>query len=113
VDEDKAAIQQHYGTGYERERLADGSSRIEFTRTKELLGRSFLPRRPTSSTSAADQVPTRVGSPLRATGFTSSTCSYFTWSRPLPRPASPVKPLPSSWVTHATSLNPIRPLMRF
>src|SRR5512132_2538719 len=34
-----------YGTGYERERLAEGSSRIEFARTKELL-RRFLPSAP-------------------------------------------------------------------
>lgn len=36
---------EHYGTGYERERLAEGSSRIEFARTKELL-RRFLPSAP-------------------------------------------------------------------
>jgi ubiquinone/menaquinone biosynthesis C-methylase UbiE len=38
-------FREHYGTGYERERLAGGSSRIEFTRTKELL-RRFLPSAP-------------------------------------------------------------------
>jgi ubiquinone/menaquinone biosynthesis C-methylase UbiE len=36
---------EHYGTGYERDRLAEGSSRIEFARTKELL-RRFLPSAP-------------------------------------------------------------------
>jgi ubiquinone/menaquinone biosynthesis C-methylase UbiE len=45
VDGDEAAIPEHYATGYERERLSVGSSRIEFTRTKELLGR-FLPPSP-------------------------------------------------------------------
>ncbi len=39
------AMQEHYGAGYERERLAEGSSRIEFVRTKELLQR-FLPTPP-------------------------------------------------------------------
>jgi SAM-dependent methyltransferase len=38
-------IRGHYGTGYERERLTGGSSRIEFARTKELLWR-FLPPAP-------------------------------------------------------------------
>ncbi len=36
---------EHYGIGYERDRLAEGSSRIEFARTKELL-RRFLPSAP-------------------------------------------------------------------
>lgn len=40
-------IRGHYDAGYERERLAGGSSRIEFARTKELLGR-FLPSAPAS-----------------------------------------------------------------
>jgi ubiquinone/menaquinone biosynthesis C-methylase UbiE len=35
----------HYGTGYERERFADGTSRLEFVRTQELL-RRFLPPAP-------------------------------------------------------------------
>src|SRR5437899_10493583 len=39
VDEEIAG---HYRTGYERERLGGGTSRIEFARTKELLQR-FLP----------------------------------------------------------------------
>jgi SAM-dependent methyltransferase len=38
-------IREHYGTGYERERLTGGASRIEFARTKELL-RRFLPSTP-------------------------------------------------------------------
>jgi SAM-dependent methyltransferase len=38
-------IREHYGTGYERERLTVGSSRIEFARTNELLQR-FLPSAP-------------------------------------------------------------------
>jgi SAM-dependent methyltransferase len=42
---DEGAIHEHYATGYERERLARGSSRIEFARTKELL-RRFLPSAP-------------------------------------------------------------------
>jgi SAM-dependent methyltransferase len=42
---DDGTIREHYGTGYERERLTGGSSRIEFVRTKELLGR-FLPPAP-------------------------------------------------------------------
>jgi len=42
---DDGAIREHYGTGYERERLGGGSSRIEFARTKELL-RRFLPPAP-------------------------------------------------------------------
>jgi SAM-dependent methyltransferase len=45
VSDDDAALHEHYGTGYERDRLAAGSSRIEFTRTKELL-RRFLPPPP-------------------------------------------------------------------
>lgn len=42
---DEEAILRHYGTGYELERLSQGTSRIEFARTKELLGR-FLPSPP-------------------------------------------------------------------
>ena len=42
VDEEIAG---HYRTGYERERLGGGTSRIEFARTKELLQR-FLPPPP-------------------------------------------------------------------
>jgi SAM-dependent methyltransferase len=42
---DHGAMSQHYGTGYERERLTEGSSRIEYARTKELL-RRFLPPAP-------------------------------------------------------------------
>jgi ubiquinone/menaquinone biosynthesis C-methylase UbiE len=42
---DEEAILGHYGTGYELERLGEGASRIEFTRTKELL-RRFLPPPP-------------------------------------------------------------------
>jgi SAM-dependent methyltransferase len=42
---DEEAILRHYGTGYERERLSQGTSRIEFARTKELLER-FLPPPP-------------------------------------------------------------------
>lgn len=38
-------IREHYATGYEQGRLAEGSSRIEFARTKELL-RRFLPSAP-------------------------------------------------------------------
>jgi SAM-dependent methyltransferase len=38
-------IREHYRTGYERERLTVGSSRIEFARTNELLQR-FLPSAP-------------------------------------------------------------------
>jgi 2-polyprenyl-3-methyl-5-hydroxy-6-metoxy-1,4-benzoquinol methylase len=38
-------FREHYETGYERGRLAGGSSRIEFARTKELL-RRFLPSAP-------------------------------------------------------------------
>jgi ubiquinone/menaquinone biosynthesis C-methylase UbiE len=33
----------HYGTGYERDRLKAGTSRIEFARTTELLGRHLPP----------------------------------------------------------------------
>jgi len=44
---DQEAILKHYGTGYEKERLAAGASRIEFVRTKELL-RRFLPPPPAS-----------------------------------------------------------------
>jgi SAM-dependent methyltransferase len=40
-------LADHYRTGYERERLVGGSSRIEFLRTKELLKR-FLPPAPAS-----------------------------------------------------------------
>src|SRR4051794_29605258 len=39
------AMLEHYGSGYERDRLRGGTSRIEFARTKELLGR-FLPPAP-------------------------------------------------------------------
>src|SRR5438046_3901152 len=39
------AIEQHYGTGYESTRLEQGTSRIEFVRTRELLQR-FLPPPP-------------------------------------------------------------------
>jgi SAM-dependent methyltransferase len=42
---DDGPMREHYGTGYERERLTGGSSRIEFARTKELLQR-FLPSAP-------------------------------------------------------------------
>jgi SAM-dependent methyltransferase len=42
---DEEAILRHYGTGYERDRLSGGTSRIEFARTKELLQR-FLPPSP-------------------------------------------------------------------
>jgi ubiquinone/menaquinone biosynthesis C-methylase UbiE len=42
---DEGAILGHYGTGYERQRLFQGTSRIEFERTKELLQR-FLPTPP-------------------------------------------------------------------
>lgn len=42
---DEGTFHEHYATGYERERLAGGSSRIEFARTKELL-RRFLPSAP-------------------------------------------------------------------
>lgn len=42
---DDEAILEHYGTGYEGERLSVGTSRIEFARTKELLG-EFLPPPP-------------------------------------------------------------------
>jgi SAM-dependent methyltransferase len=42
---DEEAILGHYGTGYERDRLGRGTSRIEFARTKELLPR-FLPPPP-------------------------------------------------------------------
>src|SRR2546425_12565750 len=44
---DQEAILKHYGTGYERKRLEEGASRIEFVRTKELL-RRFLPPPPAS-----------------------------------------------------------------
>jgi SAM-dependent methyltransferase len=37
-----AEIVAHYGTGYERERLAAGTSRLEFVRSREILCR-FLP----------------------------------------------------------------------
>ena len=40
-----AATVTHYGTGYERERLAGGVSRLEFARTQILL-RRFLPSPP-------------------------------------------------------------------
>jgi SAM-dependent methyltransferase len=40
---DEEAIGRHYGTGYERDRLGSGTSRIEFARTKELLRRSLPP----------------------------------------------------------------------
>lgn len=42
---DEEAILAHHGTGYERECLGAGTSRIEFARTKELLQR-FLPPPP-------------------------------------------------------------------
>ncbi len=42
---DDGTIREHYRTGYERERLTEGSSRIEFARTKELL-RRILPAAP-------------------------------------------------------------------
>jgi len=44
---DEEAILGHYGTGYERERLGGGTSRIEFARTRELLER-FLPPPPST-----------------------------------------------------------------
>ena len=44
---DDEAILEHYATGYEQARLAGGTSRIEFERTKELL-RRFLPSPPAS-----------------------------------------------------------------
>jgi ubiquinone/menaquinone biosynthesis C-methylase UbiE len=44
---DEQAIGDHYEAGVERERLAEGTSRIEFVRTKELLQR-FLPPPPAS-----------------------------------------------------------------
>ncbi len=42
---DDEALRGHYASGYERRRLSEGSSRIEFARTKELLER-FLPEAP-------------------------------------------------------------------
>lgn len=42
---DDRSLSEHYGTGYERDRLAKGTSSIEFARTKELLQR-FLPPAP-------------------------------------------------------------------
>jgi ubiquinone/menaquinone biosynthesis C-methylase UbiE len=42
---DDDAILGHYGAGYELKRLEQGASRIEFARTKELLGR-LLPEPP-------------------------------------------------------------------
>lgn len=42
---DDEPILGHYGTGYEQDRLNQGTSRIEFARTKELLQR-FLPPPP-------------------------------------------------------------------
>jgi len=39
---DDELILDHYGTGYEQDRLNQGTSRIEFARTKDLL-RRFLP----------------------------------------------------------------------
>jgi ubiquinone/menaquinone biosynthesis C-methylase UbiE len=42
---DEEALLGHYGSGYEQERLGQGTSRIEFARTKELLQR-FLPPPP-------------------------------------------------------------------
>jgi 2-polyprenyl-3-methyl-5-hydroxy-6-metoxy-1,4-benzoquinol methylase len=38
-----AGMQEHYAGGVELDRLLGGSSRIEFARTKELLGRSLPP----------------------------------------------------------------------
>jgi ubiquinone/menaquinone biosynthesis C-methylase UbiE len=40
---DEEAILRHYETGYERERLSQGTFRIEFARTKELLERLLPP----------------------------------------------------------------------
>jgi SAM-dependent methyltransferase len=40
-------LSEHYGTGYEKDRLSSGTSSIEFARTKELLQR-FLPPAPAS-----------------------------------------------------------------
>lgn len=42
---DEESISAHYGTGYERARLNQGTSRLEFARTKELSQR-FLPKPP-------------------------------------------------------------------
>jgi ubiquinone/menaquinone biosynthesis C-methylase UbiE len=44
---DDESIRDHYETGYEASRLAQGPSRLEFSRTKELLQR-FLPPPPAS-----------------------------------------------------------------
>jgi len=49
---DQEAILKHYGTGYEKERLAAGASRIEFVRTKSCSDASSRPVLPASWMSA-------------------------------------------------------------
>lgn len=44
---DHRSLSEHYGSGYEKDRLGQGTSAIEFARTKELLQR-FLPPPPAS-----------------------------------------------------------------